>query len=305
LDWETDFANLLVVFAPIGGFRAVGRAFQKLAVACGARIKFNTTVTQVNEKGVHYIGSEKNTSDEGFIEADLIVVNADLPYATRSIVSSLEGTTEYSTKKPNQETYDWDDSYDFSSGVVAFHWCIDKRLDILNTHNVFLAASDRAEAEKSWRVLRDNPLIVDTSKMEISEPFNFYVHRAVKTDLTAAPEGCDSIMVLVPCPTLMRNEMYGNLSRKESIEYYKSQFSQTYVRQMRDAVIKRLEILDDLRGLKSHIIEEVIDTPGSYADFYNVGAGVPFGLVSNLTHVRFNIIYLESLNMNSYYLKKF
>ena len=28
------------------------------------------------------------------------------------------------------------------------------------------------------------------------------------------------------------------------------------------------------------ILDEVVDTPGSYADYYNVGAGVPFGLVS-------------------------
>ena len=35
-----------------------------------------------------------------------------------------------------------------------------------------------------------------------------------------------------------------------------------------------LKILQDL------ILDEVVDTPGSYADYYNAGAGVPFGLVS-------------------------
>ncbi len=45
-------------------------------------------------------------------------------------------------------------------------------------------------------------------------------------------------------------------------------------------MFQRLSVLEGLENLEDSILDEVVDTPGSYADNYNVGAGVPFGLVS-------------------------
>ena len=42
----------------------------------------------------------------------------------------------------------------------------------------------------------------------------------------------------------------------------------------------QLSVLEGLKNLQDLILDEVVDTPGSYADYYNAGAGVPFGLVS-------------------------
>jgi hypothetical protein len=114
-------------------------------------------------------------------------------------------------------------------------------------------------------------------------PFNFYVHRAGKTDRTACPLGCDSIMVLVPCPALTRKEGLASIPRNEAIDAYKRQFDGDVVDDVRDAVFLRLAVLDGLKNLKDLILDEVVDTPGTYAEYYNVGAGVPFGLVSRWT----------------------
>jgi hypothetical protein len=45
-------------------------------------------------------------------------------------------------------------------------------------------------------------------------------------------------------------------------------------------VFQRLSVLEGLENLEDSILNEFVDTPGLYADNYNVGAGVPFGLVS-------------------------
>ena len=50
----------------------------------------------------------------------------------------------------------------------------------------------------------------------------------------------------------------------------------------REAVFQRLSVLDGLENIEDFILDEVVDTPASYADYYNVGAGVTFGLVSFL-----------------------
>ena len=165
------------VFAPIGGFRSVAKSLQRLAQDLGVCIQCGCTVTEIAADGVRYT----DTTEEGtetFETADFVVVNADLPYATKTLFSKQQNA------HPN---FDWDDSYRFSCGTVAFHWSINKPLDDLNTHNVFLSTSSRDDAETSWKVLRDNENMQGPFSSP-HEPFNFYVHRASKTDPTAAPE---------------------------------------------------------------------------------------------------------------------
>jgi phytoene desaturase (3,4-didehydrolycopene-forming) len=196
----------------------------------------------------------------------LVVVNADLPYATETILSNDDSVSAAG--------YDWDEGFDYSSGVIAFHWSIDKVLDDLNTHNVFMVASSRANAEASWRVLRPD----HDKEDNFVEPFNFYVHRASKTDPTAAPEGCDALLILVPCKTLERDAAYANLPREEAIPLYKQQFDESMISRAREAVLTRLAAIGSLQGIKDHVLDEVVDTPGTYADYYNVAAGTPFAM---------------------------
>ena len=61
---------------------------------------------------------------------------------------------------------------------------------------------------------------------------------------------------------------------------YYIKFNKDVIDDTRDAVLKRLSVLRGLENVRDLILDEVVDTPGSYADYYHVGAGVPFGLVS-------------------------
>ena len=167
----------------------MSNALEKLGKELKVEIECGKTVTQVQSDGV-WVCDTKEPGKRDFIPADLIVINADLPYATKSILPNDQSPIR---EEPH---FDWDDSFSYSSGVISFHWSIDKPLEDLNSHNVFMIAGSRSQAEASWRVLRTNQ-----ANLDVDVPFNFYVHRASKTDPTAAPPGCDSIMVLVPCET--------------------------------------------------------------------------------------------------------
>ena len=262
--------NGIIVFAPIGGFQSVSNAFERLATKCGVDIRYDTTVTHVDDKGVWFVGE----NDEGmFLSSDLTIVNADLPFATKSLINSASDDKGILLPLDTKTLprYDWDDKFEYSSGVIAFHWSLDMKCKELDTHNVFLVANSRSEAEMSWSTLRNGQ---ETERY----PFNFYVHRATATDATAAPDGCDSIMVLVPCGTLKRSDELAKLRREQCINGYKEQFDSDYQSRVRNSVLKRLSILSGLNDIGSHIIHEVVDTPQTYADFYNLAAGTPFGL---------------------------
>lgn len=263
--------NMAGVFAAVGGFRAVSESFAALAEARGVTIETGKMVTKIQNDGVH-VQPSKEDDETNFVPADLVIVNADLSYASKSLLESSRKKVD-----PQQPRFDWDDKFLFSSGVVAFHWSIGKELKDLNTHNVFLAAAEgRSQAEDSWRLLRPTKSSPQgDSKME---PFNFYVHCPTKTDPTAAPKDCDSIMVLVPCATLDRNPDYASLPREQAIEKYKEQFNEDVISKMREAVLARFAAIDSLVDLKDHILDEVVDTPATFADQFHVGAGTPFAL---------------------------
>ncbi len=249
---------------------------QNLCVDCGVKFRFETTVTCVAEDGVYYVSKDNETTRKGFLPADLIICNADLPFATETIAKPQ--TLYGDESKYYVETYDWNDNLDYSSGVIAFHWSVSRTCDSLNTHNVFLCAKNGDDAKKSWSILRDN-----TQKLtEPSDPFNFYVQRACKTDDTAAPPGCDSLMVLVPCSPLIRRGDLALLSREEAISEYNQQFNKDFVDLVRDAVFLRLAVLEGLEDLENSILDEFVQTPATYANYYNVGAGVPFALSHGL-----------------------
>jgi phytoene desaturase (3,4-didehydrolycopene-forming) len=273
------------VFAPVGGFRQVAESMYQLCLDNDVSFKFDTSVTRITDDGVYFTSATKHNNQEveekGFLQADLVICNADLPFATETILSASKSSS--SGECFHEARYDWNARYDYSSGVIAFHWSFSRQIDALKTHNVFMSAKDSETAISSWSVLRDDDA---TSTKSLKDwPFNFYVHRASHTDKTAAPPGCDSIMVLVPCKALVRSADSASLPRGEAISKYKHQFDEDLINDVREAVFERLSVLKGLERLRDYVLDEVIDTPGTYADYYNLAAGVPFGLSHGLSQL--------------------
>lgn len=94
------------VFAPIGGFQSVSNSFEKLAVDCGVKVMYDRTCSSICEAGIwHSHTSDSDKKD--FLPADVVICNADLPFATETLIDS---------HKSSSPRYDWDDKFDYSSG---------------------------------------------------------------------------------------------------------------------------------------------------------------------------------------------
>ncbi|KAL7580995.1 hypothetical protein ACA910_005808 [Epithemia clementina (nom. ined.)] len=265
------------VYAPEGGFRSVSVAMERLCRELGVSIRCNQTVTSVNTSGIVVHGYDEPDS---FVPADLVVMNADLPYAEKSLIPAINPT--------NKERYDWADKYRFSSGVISFHWSTNKSLHELNTHNVFLQAGNDVEARKSWSSLREEGSDVPY-RFPQQGAYNFYVHRPTKVDPTAAPAGCDSITVLFPCSHLKHEESYSEKDRLSAMKGYANQFDNRSVEMAREVILRRLAALEGLHDLRCHILHESVETPATMAEAWNVAAGTPFGInhaLSQLSRLR-------------------
>ena len=92
-------------------------------------------------------------------------------------------------------------------------------------------------------------------------------------------------MVLVPCETLERIPDSDKLHRDESIKAYERQFGEDRIDEARQMILSRMSVIPSLVDLKAHILDEVVDTPATYAGQYNVAAGTPFGLSHGLAQL--------------------
>ncbi len=159
------------VWFPKGGLYHVIESLESIAKASGVRFIYNTPVKQIQVTGNRATGI---LLEEGApLSADVIVTNADLPYAYRHLLPD-DGAAQRLEKLK------------YTSSAIMFYWGADKLYPQLGTHNIFLSGDYRASFD---RIFKDKTLPYGPS---------FYVHAPSRIDPGAAPAGQDTLMALVP-----------------------------------------------------------------------------------------------------------
>jgi phytoene desaturase len=134
---------------------------------------------------------------------------------------------------------------------------VDKVYPQIKHHNVWLAGDYKA----SFDSIFDRYTLPD-------EP-SFYVHAPSRTDPAAAPEGQDTLMVLVPVGHLDESKPQDWAALKD---------------RARSTVLARLKEIG-VDDLDQHIKFEVCYTPKNWQTLYNLDKGAAFGLSHNFMQV--------------------
>ncbi|CAM9414847.1 unnamed protein product [Chrysoparadoxa australica] len=239
------------IYYPVGGFHQVARGLRKVCEGLGVTFRCNSPVQQVLVEGKVYdyeaTGVLLESGEE--IQADVVVANADLPYVEQELVP------QHLSRSFEKASY--------STSVIAFYWACNKRWEALNHHTLFLST----DWEGSWdSIFKRSP-----GKPVVADDFNFYVATASRTDPTVCPEGCDAIMVLVPCsPT------EGVVDEAAEAEV---------VANARKQVIRKFEEAAGMSGFAESIQHEVIYSPSEWRRRYNLVGGSVFGLAHGLNQL--------------------
>eukprot|EP00913_Durusdinium_trenchii_P007141 g6716.t1 len=208
---------------------------------------------------------------DGRVEnGDVVVVNADTPYAYQKL---LEHTPSQAEAPSVAETSEDLDGREYSCGVIAFFWAVDCKVDYLRHHTIFLGTP--VEEKKAWEPI--------TEAAQMPERPNFYVHCPTRTDPSAAPEGCEtwpflkreSIMVLFPVANMQQMAEAGFTPGKKG-ELYRGLREQA-----RKTVLKRFKEAG-CGDLEKHIVEETVRDPELIGELYNLQHGATFGLSHGL-----------------------
>ncbi|MGB9938068.1 MAG: phytoene desaturase family protein [Methanobacterium sp.] len=227
------------VFYPQGGMRAVVDSIYKLAESYGVKFIFNEPVERLEVQD-HNV--KRVLTKNGAYEADIVIVNADYAHSELELIG-----------KENQ-TYDakyWDKRVMAPSAMVAYLG-VDYVVDKLAHHNLFL--------DDDWEHGFDT--IFDPKKAAWPEKPSYYINVPSRTDLSASPEGTDTLFVLIP----LAPELEDTAELRE--KFYN-------------------KIMDDLEAkldenIRDHIIIKKIFALNDFKDRYNAYKGTALGLSHTL-----------------------
>lgn len=131
-----EFAQGL--YYPKGGFQKIPDKIQELATKkYGAKFYHNKPVLKVNiDKNGQANGV--TLKDGTVIDADLVVINADLVYAYNNLLPS----TNYAKKLADEP---------LTSSSISFYWGLERKVDQFDVHNIFLAEDYKASFDSIFK----------------------------------------------------------------------------------------------------------------------------------------------------------
>ena len=161
-----------------GGMYNLVRALTDVLKQLGGIIETGAEVEQIIVENRCAKGVIAN---EAFYEADGVVSNADLIHTYGELIQS-EHRRKWSNKKLRQTQY--------SMSAFLLYLGVRKKYPQLKHHTLILSERYKGLVTDIF----DNKVLPDD--------FSMYLHIPSQTDPTMAPEGCESIYVLIPVPNL-------------------------------------------------------------------------------------------------------
>lgn len=230
------------VWYPEGGMYSVVNALMGIARQSGVDFVFDAAVDRIEVNGDCACGMI--LEDGRRHEANVVVANADLPYVYQQLLPDVDLAERFARKR-------------FSCSAISFFWGVDKAYPNLGPHTLFLADNYQENFETIIQ------------RLGLSENPSLYVHAPARLDNSAAPQGEDSLIAVVPV---------GHLAETGEQDWPAMRD------RARQAVFNRLATLG-IDDLEAHLKFEVNYTPLSWRKRYNLMKGATHGLSHTLTQL--------------------
>lgn len=214
-----------------GGMYTVVQAFEKLLLELGGEIRTNSPVDEILVENGRATGVVSNGTQ---VFADGVISNADWMHTNRDLLNGAP-RRKWKTEKLGKVGY--------SMGAYLLYLGVKKQYPQLRHHTLILSPRYRGLV----RDIFDNKVLPDD--------FSMYLHVPTRTDPGMAPEGSESMYVLIPVANLESgidwNTMAGPYTEKV-LDFLEKDFGLTDLR-------KNIEVMetytpsDFLRDRNSHL----------------------------------------------------
>jgi len=242
-----------------GGMYSLVEAFKKLFLDSGGEIFVDSPVEKIiiennTAKGVIVGGKE--------YRSDIVVSNADTTFTYNKLISE---PNKWSGDKPSKTKY--------SMGTVVIYLGVKKKYPQLLHHTLILSHRYKELIDDIF----DNHVLPDD--------FSMYLHVPTRSDKDMAPEGCESIYVLIPV-TNQLSKIDWNVEGRKFV----------------NKVINYLESDFDMVDLRKNIEVEEVFTPLDFQNNRNSYLGSPWGMEPILLQTAYFRPHNKSENFKNLYL---
>ncbi|MCB9637530.1 MAG: phytoene desaturase [Myxococcales bacterium] len=157
-----------------GGMYSLVEALKKLFLDLGGEVHTSCEVKKIRVEQGRAVGVEANDT---YFPADLVVSNADFGHTYSKLIAP-ESRKKWTDKKVEKTSY--------TMSCFLLYLGVRKQYPTLKHHTLILSE-------------RYRELIRDIFKNKIlPDDFSMYLHVPTRTDAEMAPEGCESMYVLIP-----------------------------------------------------------------------------------------------------------
>ncbi|KAF8325397.1 uncharacterized protein EI90DRAFT_3146669 [Cantharellus anzutake] len=285
----TEFAR--GIWYPIGGFAIVPIKLAEIAQRFGATIRLSSPVKSLlfSDDGKRVSGVVTASGES--LEADIVVCNADLVYAYDKLLPSprlsslgkifgfLDDLNPLSSSRRNVL------NRTASCSTISFYWSLSRPLprrpkhapaasnfsspaegknddySYFSAHNIFLADAYKRSFDQ---IFKEHTLPTDPS---------FYINVPSMLDDTAAPGGCDTVVVLVPVGHLLQREVDSEEGNRVNALVNRART------QVLETIKTRMGIDLSKDGWIKH---EIVNNPIVWKNKFNLDRGAALGLSLDL-----------------------
>ncbi|WP_273841532.1 phytoene desaturase family protein [Rubrobacter calidifluminis] len=229
---------------PRGGMYELVRAMETLARELGVDFHLGCPVEEILVRKGRAVGVR--AGGEG-IHADAVLANADLPYVYRELLGGRADGDFGMPRRSRQKLR-------YTASAFMLYLGVGRKLDHMLHHNFYLSGRYRENFEQIFEegVLPDDP--------------SFYAVVPSRTEPAMAPEGMESLFVLVPVPHLG-----GRVDWEREGEAFRG---------------KVYSLLEERCGIHwSDVLFEEVRTPRDWREEYNLEMGAAFGLGHGILQV--------------------
>lgn len=246
------------IWYPKGGFHTVIDALVKVGQRMGAQYRLQTPVASIDLDADRRRATGVILSTGETCSADVVIINADLVYAYCNLLPPSSQALSLRRRSA-------------SCSSISFYWAMNRTISELTTHNIFLAEKYRESFDDIFK-----------RQLIPSQP-SFYVNVPSRIDSTAAPEGKDAIVVLVPVGHLL-DENQGVCQKGLKVDH--RQDWESMVANARETVFSTIEARTGAKDLQSALVKEIVNTPQDWKEMFNLDKGAILGL----SHSFFNVL---------------
>jgi len=231
-----------------GGMYSFINALSKLIYEFGGTIMTGVTVEEILFLNDKAIGVK---TPKGVEKADIVVCNADFPYAMKNLVKNDYYKDEYTDKKLSKMKY--------SCSTFIIYLGLKKTYPQLAVHNIYLGENFKKNIESAFRgTFPENP--------------SLYIYCPSRIDRSMVKNDGDCLNIMLRVPNLFFNRIIWD---EHTIDLLKNK------------IFKELKNIKGLEDIEENIQYINYLTPLDMESKFNAYGGTAFGLSTTLTQANY------------------